>query len=443
MCSKCWLRFRTLVLSETGFEYAAPKVTAGGNMKAIVLETLGPLETSPFKLREYDTPVPSPHQVVIGVTACGVCRSNLHMIEGDWRSRGIPSKLPIIPGHEVVGVIADLGAQVEGFHVGDRVGVQPLWWSCGRCSYCLAGREQLCAKREITGETVDGGYAEYMLASSEHLYLVPDGLSDAEAAPLFCPGVTAYGAVAKAELSPSKEVANFGIGGVGHLVIQMALLAGAEVTAVARSRPFNSTQVITEAGTTGNATQAITVSPTFVSENVAGVPTLTTESVLAGTTNVCAAGTPALSCPTALSSTASVVIGETTLTEVTFTNVDPPATVAPVTVSIPGDSNLGSTTAANQSIANVVANSAAVVANAQSVAAVNSAAVVSTPKLTASQRQALLRHDKALLKRDNAKIKAAVAKVGNTKGSAHRAALKRLAALRAAERALKHAISKL
>lgn len=205
-------------------------------MKAIVLDSLGPLESSPFQLREYETPIPSTDQVVIGVTACGVCRSNLHMIEGDWESRGVPAKLPIVPGHEVVGVIADLGPGVSEFQVGDRVGVQPLWYSCGRCSYCLTGREQLCAKKEITGETVDGGYAEYMLASTDHLYLVPESLGDAEAAPLFCPGVTAYRAVGKAELGPGKDVAIFGVGGVGHLVIQLALLAGAEVTAVARSR---------------------------------------------------------------------------------------------------------------------------------------------------------------------------------------------------------------
>lgn len=205
-------------------------------MKAIVLESLATLEDSPISMRDYEMPEPSTGQVVMAVKACGVCRSNLHMIEGDWKDRGVPSMIPIIPGHEVVGVISELGSGVTRFSVGQRVGVQPLWSSCGHCEFCLTGREQLCREKEITGETVNGGYAEYMLANADHLYPVPDNLNDAEAAPLFCPGITAYRAVAKAGLSPGQTLALFGVGGVGHLVIQLALLAGAEVTAVARSQ---------------------------------------------------------------------------------------------------------------------------------------------------------------------------------------------------------------
>lgn len=203
-------------------------------MRAIVLVSPGPLGEGPLELRELPDPSPGPGQVVLQVEACGVCRSNLHMIEGEWVARNVPSHLPIVPGHEVVGTVAALGPGVERLAVGERVGVQPLWSACGRCEYCLTGREHLCAGKEVTGETVDGGYAEYMLAMAEYVYRVPDGLAPPEAAPLFCPGVTAYGAVAKAGIRPGSKLAVYGIGGVGHLVIQLAMLAGAEVTALGR-----------------------------------------------------------------------------------------------------------------------------------------------------------------------------------------------------------------
>ncbi|MCU1280537.1 MAG: propanol-preferring alcohol dehydrogenase, partial [bacterium] len=134
------------------------------------------------------------------------------------------------------GKVAAVGDGVTAFAVGARVGIQPLWSSCGRCEYCLVGREPLCAGKQITGETRDGGYAEYVLAYEAHTYAVPDALDDAEAAPLFCPGVTAYSAVQKARLSPARRVAVFGIGGVGHMALQFARLAGAETIAVSRGR---------------------------------------------------------------------------------------------------------------------------------------------------------------------------------------------------------------
>jgi propanol-preferring alcohol dehydrogenase len=204
-------------------------------VKAVVLESLRPVEEAPLRVRELDTPTPGPGQVLVKVSSCGVCRSNLHMIEGDW-APATPSKLPIIPGHEVVGAVAELGEGVDWLTVGDRVGVQPLFSTCGRCEYCVTGREQLCQAKEITGETVDGGYAEYILATAAHTYVLPDGLSEVDAAPLFCPGITAYGSLSKARLAPGRTVAVFGVGGVGHLVLQMAGLYGAEVFAVTRGR---------------------------------------------------------------------------------------------------------------------------------------------------------------------------------------------------------------
>ena len=169
------------------------------------------------------------------VAACGVCRSNLHMIEGDWVDGGVPAISPIIPGHEVTGVVVALGDAVDGFAEGDRVGVQPLWWTCEECEFCTSGREQLCHRRVITGEHVNGGYAEYMVANAAHAYVIPDALDLVEAAPLFCPGITAYGAVSHLDVGPGDTVAVFGLGGVGHMAVQFAVLTGAEVVAVGRS----------------------------------------------------------------------------------------------------------------------------------------------------------------------------------------------------------------
>lgn len=201
-------------------------------MKAALLDATAPIEKAPLRVTDRDRPTAGIGELVLEVASCGVCRSNLHMIEGDWP--GVPSQFPIIPGHEVVGTVAEVGAGADGFSVGDRVGVQPLWSTCGTCEYCMSGREQLCQSKEITGETVDGGYAQFMLSKAAHTYHLPDALDFADAAPLFCPGITAYGSVSKANLSPAKRAAVFGVGGVGHMAIQFAALYGADVVAVSR-----------------------------------------------------------------------------------------------------------------------------------------------------------------------------------------------------------------
>ena len=205
-------------------------------MKAVLLDRPGPVDSAVLRVADVPVPEPGPGQVVIRVHACGVCRSNLHVVEGDWVPFGVPAKLPIIPGHEVVGTIAAMGEAVDGLREGERVGVQPLWSSCLRCEYCLTAREQLCLSKQITGETVDGGYAEYMLATAAHVHPVPDAIGDVEAAPLFCPGITAYSAVRRAQLGPTSRVVVFGLGGVGHMVVQFARIAGAEVIAADRNR---------------------------------------------------------------------------------------------------------------------------------------------------------------------------------------------------------------
>jgi alcohol dehydrogenase, propanol-preferring len=204
-------------------------------MHANQLDTPAPLASSPLFWRRVERPTPGPGQVLVEVAACGVCRSNLHMIEGDWVDGGVPGISPIIPGHEVTGHVAALGDGVTDLAVGDRVGVQPLWWTCEECEFCRSGREQLCHQRKITGEHVDGGYAEFMLSHAAHTYRVPDELDLVDAAPLFCPGITAYGVVDKIDVGPGDTVAVFGLGGVGHMAVQFAALTGAEVVAVGRS----------------------------------------------------------------------------------------------------------------------------------------------------------------------------------------------------------------
>ncbi|NJC68631.1 alcohol dehydrogenase catalytic domain-containing protein [Planosporangium thailandense] len=203
-------------------------------MKAVVLTNPAPLSARPLAVTDRAELRPGPGEIVIDVAACGVCRSNLHMVEGDWVDGGVPAFTPIVPGHEVTGTVSAVAPDVTHLRVGDRVGVQPLWSTCGVCRYCRSGAEQLCQSKHITGETVDGGYAEQMLAKAAHAYPLPDALDVAEAAPLFCPGITAYGAVAKARLTPAKSVAVFGIGGVGHMALQFAKLTGAETVAVTR-----------------------------------------------------------------------------------------------------------------------------------------------------------------------------------------------------------------
>ncbi len=206
-------------------------------MQAMVLNRTAPIETRPLKLMSIDKPsIKRGNELLLEIEACGVCRSNLHLIEGDWKEYGSPSRLPIVPGHEVVGVVKRTGGSVRNIRLGDRVGIQPLFSSCLKCEYCLAGRENLCEDGEITGETVQGGYAEYICAREDFVTPIPDDIDSEHAAPLFCPGITAYKAVKAAEPSAGKSVGIFGIGGVGHLAIQIAKLYGSRVVAVSRSR---------------------------------------------------------------------------------------------------------------------------------------------------------------------------------------------------------------
>jgi propanol-preferring alcohol dehydrogenase len=186
----------------------------------------------PLRIEETETPAPAPDEVLIKVEACGVCHSDLHIAEGDWTHLLRIIKRPLIPGHEAVGRVVEKGGAVDNLEIGDRVGVAWTHWTCGECELCKEGHENLCSSQSITGATVDGGYAEFVIAKASHALKVPDSLSSEEAAPLFCAGVTVYHAIKKSGIKPGERIAVFGVGGLGHLAVQIAKCFGAKVIAI-------------------------------------------------------------------------------------------------------------------------------------------------------------------------------------------------------------------
>lgn len=206
-------------------------------MRAMVLSKCGPIESMPLRLTMIDRhEIQKPNEILIKIEACGVCHSQLHGIEGDWMEIGIPPALPTVPGHEVVGRVVQVGTRVTKFKIGDRAGITPLLEACGACGYCVEGKEYLCDSSVITGESLKGGYAEYITVSEDFATRVPDSMRPAYAAPLFCAGITAYKAVKAAEPRPGKKIGIFGIGGVGHMAVQFARVEGCDVIAFSRSQ---------------------------------------------------------------------------------------------------------------------------------------------------------------------------------------------------------------
>jgi propanol-preferring alcohol dehydrogenase len=194
-------------------------------MKAAVVHDF----TKPLRIEEIATPEPGPGEVVVKVETCGVCHTDIHAAHGDWPVKPTP---PFVPGHEAVGIVERVGPQVRNVREGDRVAVPWLGWACGACEYCASGRETLCPNQQMTGYTVDGGYAEYVLANASFVGQVPSGVDPLDAAPLTCAGVTTYKAVKVSGARSSDLVAIYGIGGLGHLALQYARIAGASVAAV-------------------------------------------------------------------------------------------------------------------------------------------------------------------------------------------------------------------
>jgi propanol-preferring alcohol dehydrogenase len=206
-------------------------------MRAMVLSKCAPIETNPLKLSEIDKhQIKNENEVLIKIEACGVCHSQLHGIEGDWKELGIPPTLPTVPGHEVVGIVVEIGKNVTKFKVGDRVGITPLLEACKNCQYCLEGKEYLCESSVITGESFKGGYTEYITVLEDFATKVPENMKPEYAAPLFCAGITAYKAVKASEPQLNKKIGIFGIGGVGHMAVQFARIEGCNVIAFSRNQ---------------------------------------------------------------------------------------------------------------------------------------------------------------------------------------------------------------
>ncbi|MET1159399.1 MAG: zinc-dependent alcohol dehydrogenase family protein [Thermoprotei archaeon] len=196
-------------------------------MKAMVLYKQEPIENKPLKLSEVEKPVPGPGEVLLRVRCCGVCRTDLHIVEGDLK----PAKLPLIIGHQVVGIVEEIGEGVTRIKKGDRVGVPWLYWACGKCKYCRRGLENLCDRALFTGYSVDGGYAEYMVAREDFVHPIPGNYDDCSAAPLLCAGAVGYRALKLTGLVEKREgvLGIFGFGAAGHLVLQAAKSLGLTV----------------------------------------------------------------------------------------------------------------------------------------------------------------------------------------------------------------------
>lgn len=187
-------------------------------MKAMVLSQPGQIEQTPLRLCEVPAPQPGTGEVVIRVEVCGVCRTDLHVVEGDLPSH----KQPIIPGHEIIGYVECTSPDASRFQIGDRVGAAWLHRSCGVCAYCSRGDENLCDKPTFTGYDVNGGYAEYMRAPEAFLYPIPTGVSSREAAPFLCAGIIGYRALRRSNAGPGAAVGLYGFGASAHIVAQIA-----------------------------------------------------------------------------------------------------------------------------------------------------------------------------------------------------------------------------
>jgi propanol-preferring alcohol dehydrogenase len=226
-------------------------------MKAMLLQALADLGQNPAPLRLEDLPEPSPQasELVIRVASCGVCHTELDEIEG----RTPPPQLPVVLGHQVVGRVVGKGSDARRFQIGNRVGVAWIFSACGRCKYCLAGDENLCADFKATGRDVNGGYSELMVVAEDFAYEIPDGFSDAEAAPLLCAGAIGYRSLRLTNLADGQKLGLSGFGGSAHLVLKMAkhCLPNSQVFVFARSaeeREFASELGATWAGDTTEPT---------------------------------------------------------------------------------------------------------------------------------------------------------------------------------------------
>ncbi|HTR71035.1 MAG TPA: zinc-dependent alcohol dehydrogenase family protein [Mycobacteriales bacterium] len=200
-------------------------------MKAWTVDVPGPIDAHPLVERSLADPTPGSGQVRVAVSVCGVCRTDLHLAEGDLA----PKRQGVVPGHEVVGTVDRLGDGADRFAIGDRVGIAWLRHTCGRCRWCRRGQENLCVDPQFTGWDSDGGYAEYAVVDEDYAYAIPDVFDDTTAAPLLCAGIIGYRALRLADLPPGGRLGIYGFGASAHLTAQVALHLGARVHVMTRS----------------------------------------------------------------------------------------------------------------------------------------------------------------------------------------------------------------
>lgn len=201
-------------------------------MKAMILKTPQLIDNAPLILEEVPKPDPAPHEILVKVSVCGICRTDLHVVEGD-----LPQKQsPLIPGHQVVGIVEACGKKATRFKAGTRVGVAWLHSTCGDCSYCDRNKENLCEESIYTGWTANGGYAEYCTVPEDYAYAIPDVFSDREAAPLLCAGIIGYRALKRSNIQPGEKLAFYGFGASAHIAIQVAKHWNCDVYVMTRDK---------------------------------------------------------------------------------------------------------------------------------------------------------------------------------------------------------------
>ncbi len=201
-------------------------------MKAVGLENIAPIETSPLKLTDVPDPQPGPGEVRIAVSCCAICRTDLHVIEGDLQR----AKMPVIPGHQIVGVVDALGEGCTKLQVGRRVGLAWLRHTCGKCQFCTTGRENLCESQRFTGYHADGGFAEYAVGPEDFVYEIPRRFGDVEAAPLLCAGIVGYRSFKRSNPRDGGTLGIYGFGSSAHVIMQIALHRKMRVYVVTRGR---------------------------------------------------------------------------------------------------------------------------------------------------------------------------------------------------------------
>lgn len=199
-------------------------------MRAWQVRHPGPIDSGPLELVELDEPTFGDHEIAVAVSACGVCRTDLHIAEGDLP----PHRTSVVPGHEVVGRVVAVGRAVRRFAVGDRVGIAWLRHTCGRCRFCLRGDENLCIDPRFTGWDADGGYAEQAVVDEAYAYTLPEGFDDLHAAPLLCAGIIGYRALKRCRVRPGGRLGIYGFGGSAHIAAQVAVAQGLEVHVMTR-----------------------------------------------------------------------------------------------------------------------------------------------------------------------------------------------------------------